>query len=146
MLNEDFAVNCKYKQLTYLHTWCGTKKKLMATCIHFTLHVCKYACVCACLGKEQVVECVYLLLQCCLYSWYYKCECLCVKWWTAARPHYCHSPHCPKERQREAKRLLSIEKLRKDGDKRLKLNKCWKAVWRTSLWSCALNERGRLQG
>lgn len=47
MLNEDFAVNCKYKQLTYLHTWCGTKKKLMATCIHFTLHVYKYACVCA---------------------------------------------------------------------------------------------------
>ena len=45
-----------------------------------------------------------LPLQCRLCSWYHKCECLCVKQWTAARPHYCHSPHCLKERQREAKR------------------------------------------
>lgn len=66
-------------------------------------------------------ECVYLHLQCCLCSWYYKCECLCVKQWTAARPHYCHSPHCLKEKQREAKRLLSIEEPRKDGDKRPKI-------------------------
>lgn len=87
-----------------------------------------------------------LHLQCCLCSWYYKCECSCVKQWRAARPHYCHSPHCLKERQREAKRLLSIEEPRKDGDKRPKLNKCRKAAWRASPWSCALNERERLQG
>lgn len=67
-----------------------------------------------------------------------------MKQWTAARPHYCHSPHCLKERQREAKRPLSIQELKKGGDKGPKLNKCWKAAWRASPWSCALNERERL--
>lgn len=57
------------------------------------------------------------------------------------QPHYCHSPHCLKERQREAKRLLSIEEPREDGDKRPKLNKCRKAAWRASPWSYDLNER-----
>lgn len=71
---------------------------------------------------------------------------VCVKQWTAARPHYCHSPHCLKERQREAKRLLSTEEPREDGDKGPKLNKCRKAAWRASPWSYALNERERLQG
>lgn len=28
--------------------------------------------------------------------------------WTVARPHYCHSPHCLKERRREAERALSV--------------------------------------
>lgn len=46
--------------------------------------------------------------------------------------------------QREAKRLLSIQELKKGGDKGPKLNKCWKAAWRASPWSCALNERERL--
>lgn len=69
-----------------------------------------------------------------------------MKQWTAARPHYCHSPHCLKERQREAKRLLSTEEPREDGDKGPKLNKCRKAAWRASPWSYALNERERLQG
>lgn len=74
-------------------------------------------------ASETVCVCVCSVVC----SWHYKCECLCVKRWTAARPHDCHSPHCLKERQREAKRLLSIEEPRKDADKRPKLNKCWKA-------------------
>lgn len=120
--------------------------KAYATCIHFTLHLCVNMCVCVPAIAQSECDCVCLHLQCRLCSWYYKCECLCVKQWTAARPHYCHSPHCLKERQREAKRLLSIEELRKDGDKRPKLNKCWKAAWRASPWSYDLNERERLQG
>lgn len=44
-----------------------------------------------------------------------------VKRWRAARPHYCHSPHWRKERQREAKRLLSIEELKRDEHKGLKI-------------------------
>lgn len=95
----------------------------MTTCIQFTLHVCAEAvsvceCVCVC------VICVPGIISVNL--------CVCAKQWTAARPHYCHSPHCLKERQSKAMRLLSIEEPRKDGDKRPKLNKCWKAAWRAS--------------
>lgn len=61
MLNEDFAVNCKYKQLTYLHTWCGTNKSLwlpafISHCMCVSMHVCapataqsKWLSVCICL-------------------------------------------------------------------------------------------------
>lgn len=131
----------------YFHTWCGTKKKkLRATCIHVTQHVCvnMHACVPPKPQSEGDRVCLYLPRRLC--SRYYKCECLCVKQWTAARPHYCHSPHCPKERRGEAKRALSVKGLKKDGDKSPKLYKCWKAAWRASPRPCALNERERLQG
>lgn len=80
----------------------------MATCIHLTWHVCVNMDVC--LPQHRVTETVCVcFLQDRLCSWSFKCECLYVKRWTAARPHYCHSPHCLKERQREAKRPLSIQ-------------------------------------
>lgn len=121
--------------------WQKKKNKLMTTCIRVTQHECvnKHACVCEC-------DCVCLHSQRRLCSRYYKCECLCVKQWTAARPHYCHSPHCLKERQREAKRALSVAELKEDGDKSSKLYKRWKAARRASLRPCALNEREWLQG
>lgn len=106
--------------------------------------VCKYAHLPATTQSDRDRVCVSAFSQDCLCSWSFERECLYVKQWTAARPHYCHSPHCLKERQREAKRSLSIQELKKGGDKGPKLNKCWKAAWRASPWSCALNKRERL--
>lgn len=118
----------------------------MATCIHLTLHVCVNMHICQPQRRvaETVCVCLSAFSQDGLCSWSFERECLYVKQWTAARPHYCHSPHCLKERQREAKRPLSIQELKKGGDKGPKLNKCRKAAWRGSPWSCALNERERL--
>lgn len=55
MLNEDFAVNCKYKQLTHICTLGVAQTKAYGYLHSFHIacvYICMCVCVCACYSTE----------------------------------------------------------------------------------------------